>query len=219
MKTEEKAKAREMRKKGMGMREIADTLNVAKSSISYWVRDVVLSKKQREKLNKNGHRVDVIEKRRLSRIAHTAERRRHIIEKAKKEVSNLMDEPLWCTGVALYWGEGGKTQQTARLSNSDPDVIKLMMQFFLKYSEVPKEKYHGHVHTFSKENVDRSVQYWSKVSGIPKEKFYKTYVKQSRASKNKRQTLPYGTMQIYIHDTVFFFRLMGWMQGLCEVLK
>ncbi len=217
MKINEKHKAIELRKQGISMGEIAKTLKVAKTSVSYWVRDIELTSKQKNKLNKNGHSIEAIEKRRVARISNTRKKRQLIMQNAGIEVSQLSSDSLWCVGVALYWGEGGKTQQTARVSNSDPSVIKIMMRFFEKYSGIQKSKFHAHVHTFSHKNAKKAVTYWSKISGIPQNKFFKTYVKQSSASLKKRETLPYGTMQIYIHDTVFFFRLMGWIEKLKEL--
>jgi predicted transcriptional regulator len=211
MKIEEKEKAITLRKQGLSLGEIAKSVGVAKGSVSNWVRDVKLTTRQRNQLNKNGYRIDVIEKRRITRIANTQTKREYIIKKARAEVSELQSDPLWCFGVALYWGEGGKTQQTARVSNSDPAVIRTMMRFFRKYSLIAKDKYRAHVHTFSHHNAEKAVRYWSEVSGIPMNKFFKTYVKQSSATKGKRQTLPFGTVQIYVHDSDFFFRLMGWI--------
>ena len=106
MKVEEKNKAIELRKSGMAMGEIAKTLGVAKSSISYWVRDIKLSKLQRSKLNANGHSVDAIEKRRISRLANLQIKRDKIAEAAQAEAKTLVNNPLWCIGVSLYWGEG-----------------------------------------------------------------------------------------------------------------
>lgn len=216
MKVRERQKARAMRKRGMSMGEIARGVGVAKSSVSYWVRDIQLTKKQRQQLNKNGHSIDAIEKRRLSRLANTLKRRKLIMEEASKEVAGMLQDPLWCIGVALYWGEGGKTQQTARLANSDPKVIKVMMKFFRRSCKLAEKKFHGHIHTFSHQNVESAEAYWSQISRIPRTSFYKTYVKKSSASKHKRDTLPYGTMQIYVHDTDFFFRMMGWIKKLEE---
>jgi predicted transcriptional regulator len=217
MKTKEQRKARELRMSGKSMGDIATTLGVSKSSVSYWVRDIVLTQKQRVQLNKNGHSVGAIEKRRVARIGNTQQQRDIMRHNAACEVQLLSQNMLWCIGVALYWGEGGKTQQTARLSNSDPAVIKTMMRFFRECCDIPEEKFRGHVHTFSHRNADKAVEYWSDISGIPKNKFYKTYVKKSSASKNKRDTLPYGTIQIYVHDTKFFFRLMGWLERVKEM--
>lgn len=217
MKVLEKEKARKLRKQGKSIKEIARDLGVAKSSVSCWIRDIKLSDRHLKRLNSNGHSVEAIEKRRVSRLQNTKKKREMIMQSAIKEAQTLIKEPLWGIGVALYWGEGGKTQQTARLSNSDPEVIKIMMRFFTQYSDVPLEKFHGHVHTFSQSNAKKAVAYWSRITGIPRGRFYKTYVKQSIASKQKRNTLPYGTLQIYIHDTHFFFRLMGWIKSISRL--
>ncbi|MFT5036945.1 MAG: transposase-like protein [Candidatus Azotimanducaceae bacterium] len=212
MKVKEKQQAVQLRERGVSMGEIAQRLGVAKSSVSLWVRDVKLTKTQRSKLNRNGHSVDAIEKRRIARVSNTQKRRDEMMRIAGQEVAELSHNPLWCIAVALYWGEGGKTQQTARLSNSDPAVIKIMMHFFRGICNIPEEKFRGHVHTFSHKNANVCEKYWSDVSGLPRDKLFKTYVKQSSASKKKRNTLPYGTFQVYVHDTEFFFRMMGWIE-------
>lgn len=214
MKVKERQKAIDLRKRGISMGEIAKSLNVAKSSVSYWVRDIKLSSSQLKTLNKNGHSIGAIEKRRVARIGNTKLRRELIMKEAVAETKHLQTDPLWCIGVSLYWGEGGKTQQTARLSNSDPIVIKIIMQFFRQFGSASEDSFRAHVHTFSHKNASEAVAYWSKISGIPKNRFYKTYIKQSSASKMKRETLPYGTVQVYFHDSPFFFRLMGWIQGI-----
>lgn len=214
MKKKEYVDAIQMRKNGMALGEIASTLNVAKSTVSYWVRDVPLSTKNRRALKARSFTRSAIEKRRQARIAGTNKKRELIKQLANKEVVDMIKLPLWCIGVSLYWGEGGKTQQTARLSNSDPSIVKIMMRFFLEVCRVDKSKIRGHVHTYSHLNANAAERYWSKVSGIPREKMYKTYVKKSVASKDKRDTLPYGTFQIYVHDSDFFFRLMAWIEAL-----
>ena len=196
------------------MGDISKQLKVSKSSVSYWVRNVELTKKQRSKLNKNGHSIEAIEKRRISRIANTQAKRDVISKTALKEATKLVSNPLWCVGVALYWGEGGKTQNIARIANSDPTVIKMMMTFFRGVCHISEEKFHGHIHTFDHRNVRKAEEYWSNVSGIDKSNFFKTYKKKSSSSKHKRNTLPYGTFQIYIHDTDFFFRMMAWIEYL-----
>jgi hypothetical protein len=214
MKNIEQKEAVRLRRKGVSMGEIAATLGVAKSSVSLWVRDVPLTIHQRTKLNKNGHSIDAIEKRRSSRMDKTQLQRNVWREQAILEAPFLAKNIDWCVGVALYWGEGGKTQQTARISNSDPAVIKTMMYFFRQTCHVPEEKFRGHVHTFAHNNVKKAEEYWSTISSISTKQLFKTYVKQSSASLDKRHTLPYGTFQIYVHDTSFFYRMMGWLEYL-----
>ena len=91
-----------------------------------------------------------------------------------------------------------------------------MVKFFREVCLVPEEKFHGHIHTFKHCDVKKAENYWSKISGLPKSKFFKTYQKNSSASKNKRDKLTYGTFQIYVHDTNFFFRMMAWIDYLKE---
>lgn len=212
MKITERKEAIKLRQKGMAMGEIAEKLGVAKSSVSYWVRDVKLTKEQRNTLNKNGHSVEAIEKRRLSRLANLNAKRDAIMKDASIEAQSLVHNPLWCFGVSLYWGEGGKTQNMARIANSDPAVIEIMMRFFTEVCAIPEQKFRGHIHAFAHCDEKKAERYWSDVSGIQQSQFFKTYKKQSSASKHKRDSLPYGTFQIYIHDTDFFFRMMGWIE-------
>jgi predicted transcriptional regulator len=212
MKNIEQKKARELRKGGVAMGDIAKQLNVSKSSVSYWVRDIVLSKKIQNALNANGHSVGAIEKRRVSRLARTKSEHDAVFAAAMLEARHLFKNPLWCVGVSLYWGEGGKTQATARIANSDPIVIKTMMRFFREVCKIPEEKFRVHIHTFAHCDHIEAERYWSEITTLPLSQFYKTYKKQSSVSKNKRDTLPLGTIQIYVHEKNFFFRIMGWME-------
>lgn len=214
MKNMERSKAIELRINGIAMGEIAKQLNVSKSSVSYWVRDVKLSKNQLKSLNSNGHSVSAIEKRRISRLANTKNKHEEVFKRAYIEAATLSKNSLWCIGVSLYWGEGGKTQGTARIANSDPAVIKTMMNFFRNVCNIHEERFRAHIHTFAHCDTIQAEHYWSKVSGIPLTQFYKTYQKQSSASLNKRDTLPLGTVQIYVHEKDFFYRMMGWIDYL-----
>ena len=49
-KIEEKNKAIELRKQGLSYKEILEQISVAKSSLSLWLRNVGLSKKQKQRL-------------------------------------------------------------------------------------------------------------------------------------------------------------------------
>lgn len=215
MKTTERQKAYLMRKQGKSLDEIAKALKVSKASVSTWVRHIKLTQQQLGRLNERGHSVGAIEKRRLKRIANTEKKRSEIIHTAIKDVAKLTKRELWLIGVALYWGEGGKTfHGSARIANSDPEIIKVMMRFFKEVCEVPDTKFRGHIHTFSHLNQTEAETYWSNVSGIPRKQFFKTYTKSSKTGLQKRDSLPYGTFQIYVCNTELYLKLMGWIQGL-----
>lgn len=218
MKKEEQERARFLRRKGMSLNDIVGELGVSKASVSLWVREIELSDRQKKKLSTHGRSVESIEKRRISRINNTLRRHRIIIDAAKEKIATLSMHDLLLVGAALYWGEGGKTNKgMARISNSDPDVIRFMMQFFREIFNVPSKKFRGHVHTFSHLNAEKAERYWSQISSIPRQQFYKTYSKPSIASKGKRDSLPYGTFQIYVCDTSIFLTIKGWIERLAEL--
>jgi len=211
----EKRKAILLRSKGYSIKEIARLLSVAKSSVSVWVRDVKLNSVQIKYLSKKQHSLEVVEKRRKSRLKREFEKREIIINTAKKQITKLSKKELWLIGTMLYWAEGGKTQRgLVRFSNGDPEMIKIMMTFFRKICAVPEEKFRGYIHIHPHLNSRKAEKFWSSVSGIKEKKFFKTYKKVNIASKNKKDSLPFGVMDIYICDTKLFLKILGWARGI-----
>lgn len=39
-------------------------------------------------------------------------------------------------------------------------------------------------------------------------------MQQSRASKCKKDSLPYGTFSMSVNDTVLYLKIMGWLEGI-----
>jgi predicted transcriptional regulator len=219
MKLIEKEKARVLRKKGYSINQIVKIAGLTKSSVSLWVRDIVLTSSQKKKISENGRSIESVERRRVNRLLNEDARRQIIIDEAKKDFSCISLEQLKLIGIMLYLGEGGKTKRgCARISNSDPVVIKIMMRFFREVCGVPEDRFRGNIHTFTHADVIKTEKYWSKVTGIPIKQFHKTYIKLSSASLQKRYTLPYGTFSIYISDTKLFLTIMGWIEKVKELV-
>src|SRR5262245_22507974 len=104
-------KARILRVRGKSINEIARMLQIAKSTVSLWINDIVLSSEQLEKLRdsrrKNFQYAALVHKnKRLNEIAL-------IKEQAKKELKKLSPQELRLFGSALYWAEGSKSNGTS----------------------------------------------------------------------------------------------------------
>ena len=149
MKEKEKNFAIKLRREGLSMGEIAERVGVAKSSISLWVGKIELTAVQRKQLSLKSRSKDSIEKRRASRLANESTKRQLVIDAARREITPLSKKELWLSGIMLYWAEGGKTQRMVRFSNSDPEMIKIMMAFFRRVCGVPEEKFRGHIHSLN----------------------------------------------------------------------
>ena len=219
MKVEERNLARVLRKKGKSMNQIIDETGFSKSSVSLWTRDIILTKTQRNKISQRGRSMDSIEKRRASRFFNINKKRQVIINSAKGDFSNLSSRELKLIGAMIYWGEGSKKGNwSVRLTNSDPAIIKVMMRFFREICKVPDTKFRAGVHTFTHADIEKTEKYWSQISGISRRQFYKTYIKPSVAGLQKRKTLPFGTLDIYVHSTQIFLTIMGWIEGIKDIL-
>jgi len=214
MKLKEKILARELRSRGLSLNEIITETGFAKGSVSLWVRDIELTFDQKKNLSQKGLTKEAIEKRRITRLSRENARRQLIIDNAKKEIKATSLAELKLIGAMLYWAEGGKTHGIARLSNGDPNVIKVMMEFFRKICNVPEKKFRGYIHIHPHLDVKRAEIYWSGVSGIPLNQFYKTYNKINKSSKNKRGSLPFGTFDIYVCNTELLLKIKGWIEGI-----
>lgn len=217
MKLKEKLIARNLRKQGFSLNEIKRKTGFTKSSISFWVRDIELTEEQKKELSVKGHSKEVIEKRRITRLKNENSRRQKIIDKALIDVKDISERELWLIGIALYWGEGAKTIRSGVcFSNSDPKMIRIIMEFFKRSCNTPLDKIRGHVHIHPHLDGDNAKKYWSEISEIPLEHFYKTTKQQSRASKKKKDSLPFGTLHVYICNTELFLKIKGWIEGINE---
>lgn len=218
MRLKEKKLARKLRKRGYSLNEICKKAGLAKGSVSLWVRDIELTRTQKQKLSEKGIQKEVIERRRNTRLKRENARRQIIIDRAKKEINNLSKKELKLIGTALYWAEGTKTLRSGvQFSNSDPRAIRLMMQFFRKVCKVPERKFRGHIFLHFHLSLSKAEKYWSGVSGIPLNQFYKTSKQQSKASKGMKDSLPFGTFVIQICSTELFLKIKGWIEKLYEL--
>jgi hypothetical protein len=219
MKLREKITAINLRKLGRSYSEIRKKVKVSKGTLSLWLKDIKLTPVQEKRLyvtlrQKNAY------KRAKAQQERRKEKTKQIINEAKKEVRYFFKNPLFLSGLMLYWAEGDKSEneEEVKFSNSDPAMIKLMMKWFRKICKVPKEKFRItlHIHKlFCRKDVEK---YWSKITNIPLTQFYKTQVKPT-SLKYRKNRLYNGTCAIRIGDRDLFRRIKGWRLGFLEKMN
>lgn len=219
-KDKERIRARHLRHKGFSLNQIVSALNISKSSASTWVRDVKLTKNQIRFLGHKAHLKEVIVKRVETRLKNENARRRLIMDAHKKHIQgdSINLETLKILGTCLYWAEGGKSQKNRSFSfwNSDPLMVKVMLTFLRNVCKIPEDKFRGHINLHVHLNAKTAEKYWSSISRIPISQFYKTTKIVSKASKNTRDTLPYGTFSIQIGSTDLFLKMLAWIEAITE---
>lgn len=213
MKFDQKNHAISLRKKGISYNKINEHVHVSKGTLSLWLRDIELTNPQKTRLllGREKSRYAAAQIKKKERIRRTKE----IIERARLEYLELIKNPLFLTGLSLYWAEGDKAQERVKFANSDEKMILFMMKWFREVCKVPENKFRValHVHTlFTNKDID---DHWSRLTQIPKKQFYKIYIKKT-SLKQRRNKLYNGTCSIVINSRELFRRIVGWKLALLD---
>jgi len=219
-KLKEKAEVRSLRKKGYSYSEILKKIKVSKGSLSVWCRDIVLTEKQIEMLCERAEdgrfrsRKIIGEKREAER----RERIKKLREEGMREMGILSCRDRFLAGVGLYAGDGAKGFQGVRFSNSDPRIIKFMMEWLREFCKVPEGKFRGRIWIHDDQNELGARRFWSKTTDIPMGQFQKSYIaKNKKNSKKIRKKLhQYGIFGIEVSDAAMQRKILGWMTGILE---
>lgn len=216
MKFEQKIKAIKLREAGRSYNEIRKKINVSKGTLSMWLRDIALTPEQEKRIfvelrQKNAYRMAKANQ--VKRINIT----REIVGKAKKEAPELFKNPLFLSGLMLYWAEGDKSeiQERVKFTNSDPRMIKIIMRWFRETCKVPELKFRVCIYIHSLHARKNIEKYWSEVTGISTDQFYKTQIKETTL-RQRRNVLYEGTCAITVSDKNLFRRIKGWKLGFIE---
>lgn len=217
-KIEEKIKAQELRKKGLSYKEILTKIHVSKDTISRWCRDIVLTESQKNRLIENKKlgqkKGSIIAAENKKKLRFQMIKQINII--SKKELGKIKNRDNFIAGIALYAGEGNKTNGLIGFSNSNPILIKFMVKWFKSFCEIPIKKIKGAIWLHEGLDKDKAITFWSELTKIPKTNFYKTYIAQVKSNSNKirKNIHPYGVFAIRISNSEIHRKIIGWNNAL-----
>lgn len=221
-----------MRLRGFSFNEINKELGVPKSTLSGWMRNVVLSEKARLRIQsrvRQGVYNGLIKRNKLQ--THVARQRvARIRNEGKQFIPKLTKNDLIVVGAVLYWAEGYKrplirngkeiTAHVISFVNSDPDMVRIFIRFLIEVLHVSRDSIKFSMRLYAHINEREALNYWVGVTGATELCFKKTTYLVSGASKGKRpfNRLPYGTLQVAVNNTDKFSLLMGLIDGVKEKL-
>lgn len=218
-----KRQARQLRLKGYSYKEITQELAIAKSTLSYWLRNIELTPEQRLRLIKKGSANQHIGSEASKRLR--LERTSRIIYEAKSEVQLDLSRDLWLIGVILYWAEGAKQKihnpsQGVVFSNSDPKIIKLFLKWVKEYLLISENNLtlEVYIHKSYKKSRESLINYWSSLTGVSKERFTKIRYKRNkiRSYRKNRGDNYYGVLRVRVKKSTDLNRkITGWVEGIC----
>jgi len=215
---EDKLLAQKLRKQGLSYNEILTKIHASKDTISRWCKDIELTQKQKIRLLNNkifGQRKGSIiaaDNKRLFRIAKT----KKIFLRSKKQLGSLYKRDKFIAGIALYAGEGNKTDGQGGFANSDPRIIKFMINWFKTFCKIPNGKFRGAIWIHQTQDQIEAKRFWSDLTGIPQNHFHKTYTVKNKKNSNKirKNIHPYGVFAIRFSKADIQRQIMGWIYAL-----
>lgn len=207
-----------LRKDGFSYSYIQNLLNLPKSTISDWLKNTPYTPNDIS-LNAIKNGIDKSAKtRRQKRLDNIWTNKQQAI----KEIGQLTKRDLLLFGIGLYLGEGSKTIESVRVTNSDPRVIKIAIRWFIEVIGVSMNNLSVALHSYPDNIIDEDVEYWASITGIPKNQFGKTQI-DVRVGKRVGHKLPHGTVQIRVlakgdpsFGVSFHRRIMAWIDAVAE---
>jgi len=204
--------ARELRTQGLSYNEIAARLDVAKSSVSLWVRDI--PRPERFNYVANARRYEGLRRYFDSqREARAAE-----VAASATEVGDLTDREILIAGAVTYWCEGRKTKSYRRDSdrvlffNSDPRLIGFFLKF-LDTAGVARDDLIFTMQIHETADVEAAQRFWLEFTGASPLQFRVPTLKRHNPRTNRKNQGDdyHGCLRVEVRRSSHLYRkIQGW---------
>ena len=199
--------ARQLRRAGGAIKEIASVLGVSPSSVLRWTTDITLSQRRQQQLNQRGALKGA-----ASRKRQAARVRLGYQQQGREDSGNF---ELHLAGCMLYWAEGAQDRNTVSFVNSDPEMVRVFMRFLRESYEVEPNKIRVRIAYYTANGISqREVeQFWLAVTGLPKRQLRTGINPIAKNSKRAVRQLRYGTCTVRVYSTELAQRIRGAIQA------
>ncbi|OGM95402.1 hypothetical protein A2524_04310 [Candidatus Wolfebacteria bacterium RIFOXYD12_FULL_48_21] len=218
-----KTKAISLRKGGKTYNEINKALDtfIPKSTISYWFKNITLSKKQKERIDGNiSKNIKLAQKKAL--LVNKKNRQNYLLSihnRVKHLDATLLNRDVAKIALAmLYLGEGSKTNRGSLMfGNSDPEIIKLFLRFLRECYILDESKFRCTVQCRADQNVKKLEKFWSNSTKVPLRLFYKAQVDSRTIGKASKKVNYKGVCRIDYFSADIFNELIEVSRVICKM--
>ena len=211
-----------MRRAGESIVVIAKKLGVSKSSASIWCQDITLTAVQIKRLlerKENGLKLGQLRGAHMKKMNRLKKESLHRHE-GMKRFQKLPKDEFFIAGVALYLAEGAKTKRRVHFVNSDPRLIRFMLDWLHEFFGIDRTGVAPSllINEVHRSREDRILRFWSNYLAIPRNFFRKTafvHTKQKKIYENHSRYN--GTMRFQVlKGTELWYKISGLMEGLLQ---
>lgn len=209
----DKEKAFELRRQKMSYKNISQELNIPIGTLAGWFKDESWSQEIRDEL---GTKESLAFPEKMRRIVDANRKKWKALylkwqNEAIIEFETLKNNPLFISGIMLYWGEGDKKLEngSVSLSNSDPEMVKIFHRFLFDIAAVPKEKIRAKLIIYPDLTDSVLKNIWSRLTKIPVSQFTKSAVIQGRHPTRRNS---YGVCLLRIGSRELKEKILKWIE-------
>lgn len=194
---------------------IKNDLDIPKATLNYWFRDVKLSAiavnriltRKRKNLECQRKKAIIVLRERLSK--QTTEIHNAALNDFKDVKLDLSQRELLL--AMLYLGEGFKISSHIGLGNSNPNVMKMFVNFLKDIYKVNNDQLRCFLHLRMDQSDAKEKKYWSKTVGIS-EKYFRKSQFDKRTIGIKTWKDYHGVCVIYCYSAKIAKRLIALQQ-------
>lgn len=202
--------AESLRLQGLSYKEISEKLGVPKSTLSGWFiskewSDTVKKELEHAQKAKSKLRMEAFNAVRAQKLSDLYKKARL---EAEKEFHAFKTNPLFISGVSVYWGEGDKRSLgQVRISNIDPQMMALFRDF-LVFCGVDPVKLRAWLLLYQDLNEKECKDFWIK-NGLKSVIFNKSIVIQGRHKVNR---VSFGVCNLGFSSRYFKEKMIIWLR-------
>jgi hypothetical protein len=169
---ESKNRAIKLRKRGFSIGRIERRLNIPRSTLSSWFKNVKLNQKQKEKLLKDWKN-GLIKARTKAVLWHNAQKEKRLKEAKDAALATLSDidvdnkNNLELALAFLYLGEGTKNNVETAMGSSNPLILKFFLAAIKKIYNVDVKKIGCELGLRADQNPGAIKRFWAKQLKLP----------------------------------------------------
>jgi hypothetical protein len=193
-------KAVSLRKEGLSYNEIRALVPAGHGTIWRWCADIKLTERQKERiLDKQVNNKLIIRLKEGARIDKTETKK---WAKDKFDALKLDYNILLISGVLLYWAEGYNSDKnrSAVFTNTDADMVRIMMRFFREILMVADDKIKIMVRIDKKGDIGKAELYWSKITNLLLERFQNPELLNMGKDSQSLFRHPNGICRVSVYD-------------------
>lgn len=220
---EKRRLATRLRKRGLSIRDIEEKLNIPRSTLSGWLKNVELTSRQKEILFQKWKKA-LIKARKKAVLWHNKQKELRLA-KAAQEAENLLSNIDLRNGniielalAMLYLGEGHKRSDDTAMGNSDPLILKTFVSILVNFYRISPVKIKCGLHLRADQDPEKIKKFWSRTLGVPLRNFvYANIDKRTAGSK----TFPNykGVCVVRCGNVAIQRKLLNISRGFCEKIK